>query len=1191
MSDQYAHIKKFLNGLEEEKRENWLPDSAVSACFKCFVNFSFNRRRHHCRVCGNIFCATCCANKPIDEYKGKAKLMKMCERCDKLLTSFIEELKQTERRRIYYDSYLNKDNEEMKGLEIPDTELKQIEREHLLKICRKLCEENKIPEEYETRLTEMTVKAVSTVKSSIDIKNNIDFMDYVKIKLMPDKDISASRYINGLVFTKNIADRKMKASINNPKILLINGSLSDSKEIAESDTFRDKLFLDNYFVQKIMRAIISIQPSIIVVENSVSISILEKLRQEDIAVFCNTKPKVMERLARMTGTTPCPTVDLLSKHLPLGKCEKCFVEGIKRTGKESLAQVDRSYTFFEGCTKSAGCTLFIAGKDLELLKRVKLVLKKMLFAGRDLSLESEYLTEMNVDWKKVKGKAYLMDAIGIDNYLAANEITITKLCLHQGELPSNTGVTEDIINRKGRKLCGNPEKVDLKCYVDNKDNHFGWFIKGIMELANGVCPLCDRKRFMHQLKFYHNSAHIKVTTEINNEVLMREETHVEGVCKKCKMVVANQKNVGELFEYSLGRFMIQYFYNNTLVNDNPGCNHSVVKDIVRKFYCKDLILSIEYETNDLYKYEASSIFLNRLEKAMSVDIPGTSLEANDKTINECFQQILSQYEKVKLIIHDSELLNNEEEVKKLIGNISEWIKELQEEFLSHYEIGPQEESKEAQPSVRILIVHHDQILKQLYVLIEMLSKYCEPPKESAKDICDQYSNYLRSVRECLQNGKLLLAKSLDAMMISISKVHGLANGAHDDTNIIDNGVIIANAMRTNEYNLAMNELLKVDKKENSYERMESELLASNKYSIEFDMKIREQILTNVIVYKNSEKLELLLNNEPESIMHNSFSTSEKSLEENLVQIISFRVALEKLTETAPLNPNETPAEEAIAIVKRMKQEQNHASNKVKICIYHATHFAALRSCLLIDEKEYLNTLSNIVLWKNVSGGKAKAIFCKTRNDKIILKFIKKKEKVSFEKYGTQYFKHMCKAIAHQMPSILVRILGLYRVKVDNSVSYDIMIMENLCLGITPNIVYDLKGSKKRRYVKKEERVGGRVLLDTNFKEDHCGEPLILDDESGSYLKKSIHNDTLLLSKMNVIDYSLLAVIDEKNKTIKAGIIDILREFNNAELLEYHAKRAINLGENPTIIEPISYKKRFRKAMNRYFIESSTLGTT
>eukprot|EP00826_Nyctotherus_ovalis_P033388 TRINITY_DN2702_c0_g3_i4.p1 TRINITY_DN2702_c0_g3~~TRINITY_DN2702_c0_g3_i4.p1 ORF type:complete len:197 (+),score=52.68 TRINITY_DN2702_c0_g3_i4:75-665(+) len=191
-----------------------------------------------------------------------------------------------------------------------------------------------------------------------------------------------------------------------------------------------------------------------------------------------------------------------------------------------------------------------------------------------------------------------------------------------------------------------------------------------------------------------------------------------------------------------------------------------------------------------------------------------------------------------------------------------------------------------------------------------------------------------------------------------------------------------------------------------------------------------------------------------------------------------------------------------------------------------------------------------------------------------------------DRYGPKYFKHMCKAIAHQMPSILVKILGLYKVKVGDSEPRYIAVMENLRYGSSSTAVYDLKGSLKRRYVRKEERSTGKVLLDTNFKEDNGGEPLILEKKTGERLISAIHNDTILLSKMNVMDYSLLAIIDKNEKTVKAGIIDIFREFNAAELFEYHTKRAINLGVKPTVIEPYSYKRRFRDAMNKYFLPTA-----
>lgn len=37
----------------------WVPDHLVVACSSCNVTFTWIRRKHHCRVCGHIFCADC----------------------------------------------------------------------------------------------------------------------------------------------------------------------------------------------------------------------------------------------------------------------------------------------------------------------------------------------------------------------------------------------------------------------------------------------------------------------------------------------------------------------------------------------------------------------------------------------------------------------------------------------------------------------------------------------------------------------------------------------------------------------------------------------------------------------------------------------------------------------------------------------------------------------------------------------------------------------------------------------------------------------------------------------------------------------------------------------------------------------------------------------------------------------------
>ncbi len=36
-------------------KENWVPDDHVTKCLQCDSPFDMINRRHHCRMCGNIF--------------------------------------------------------------------------------------------------------------------------------------------------------------------------------------------------------------------------------------------------------------------------------------------------------------------------------------------------------------------------------------------------------------------------------------------------------------------------------------------------------------------------------------------------------------------------------------------------------------------------------------------------------------------------------------------------------------------------------------------------------------------------------------------------------------------------------------------------------------------------------------------------------------------------------------------------------------------------------------------------------------------------------------------------------------------------------------------------------------------------------------------------------------------------------
>ncbi|XP_048451128.1 zinc finger FYVE domain-containing protein 16-like isoform X2 [Rhincodon typus] len=59
LAEQYIQEAAILG----QNQPQWIPDSEAPNCAKCQARFTFTKRRHHCRACGNVFCAACCNQK------------------------------------------------------------------------------------------------------------------------------------------------------------------------------------------------------------------------------------------------------------------------------------------------------------------------------------------------------------------------------------------------------------------------------------------------------------------------------------------------------------------------------------------------------------------------------------------------------------------------------------------------------------------------------------------------------------------------------------------------------------------------------------------------------------------------------------------------------------------------------------------------------------------------------------------------------------------------------------------------------------------------------------------------------------------------------------------------------------------------------------------------------------------------
>jgi FYVE zinc finger len=66
-------------------RQHWMPDQLCKHCYLCDTPFTVFRRRHHCRLCGQVFCSSCSSFFVPSQKKGSSTL-RACQMCYEQVT-------------------------------------------------------------------------------------------------------------------------------------------------------------------------------------------------------------------------------------------------------------------------------------------------------------------------------------------------------------------------------------------------------------------------------------------------------------------------------------------------------------------------------------------------------------------------------------------------------------------------------------------------------------------------------------------------------------------------------------------------------------------------------------------------------------------------------------------------------------------------------------------------------------------------------------------------------------------------------------------------------------------------------------------------------------------------------------------------------------------------------------------------
>ncbi|RHY40841.1 hypothetical protein DYB30_004286 [Aphanomyces astaci] len=268
-------------------------------------------------------------------------------------------------------------------------------------------------------------------------------------------------------------------------------------------------------------------------------------------------------------------------------------------------------------------------------------------------------------------------------------------------------------------------------------------------------------------------------------------------------------------------------------------------------------------------------------------------------------------------------------------------------------------------------------------------------------------------------------------------------------------------------------------------------------------------------------------------------------------------------------------------------------------VHYALQFEALRTLFYGDTVDFIKSLATSEHW-SAKGGKSGATFFRTADDRFVIKYISQVELQSFLASAVSYFAYIAKVHFDGVDSVLSKLVGVFTVTTKRWTEH-LVVMENVFSKATTQIdhVYDLKGSTRNRYLDPPHD----VLLDGNFLERHLGLPCPLHCRSYDKLVEAIRNDVQFLSDNNIMDYSLVigyapevpVNVDDHdgtnhdvttNRVLLVGIIDYLRHFDFLKRMESVGKSVTMIAGQaaPTVVQPKQYAKRFVDALEQtYFM--------
>lgn len=623
-------------------------------------------------------------------------------------------------------------------------------------------------------------------------------------------------------------------------------------------------------------------------------------------------------------------------------------------------------------------------------------------------------------------------------------------------------------------FCAQPLLLHMHFYGQN-DIMLGLFLERYCFKTSYICPSCKLPMMNHVRKYAHSMG--VVTVKLAEDPIKNENSNIlmTSRCSVCNTMTPSVNIQPDTWCMSFAKFLELKFHGHSYtrrnIEDVASCEHSIHRDHIQYFSSNGVIVSFVYTPVEIWEIKLPYLALQLKapelidrkiygEKIKGFSVKGYEVYAkiHEKLANMSGDVESPMLASLKKVLHRDQLIfkHRVEVVYTLLASSEVYATEIND---------------------AILMMH-----KELAESVELWGPRLNEAAIQAKHSQKNDSAHLTEAVDDIDDDMNDLELDLDANIMTKSSDELQAEKKIDKKTI----------------KKLLSTLLPSSSDQNP---LSTPFSPNEHYCLptgQFPILVHDQDLSSTIAYSlmsydYKKALENLISQPFEA---GGFNNSPNLKRKNLSD--------------GSIDADEKDGASSKESTDKKKQTSSHvevhfqdANTQFTCKIYFAKEFDDLRSrCLLLQKKKstddaaqdgmkllsddirrcYARSLSQSQKWE-ARGGKSGSKFSKTSDDRFILKEMSKQDVGEFEKFAPNYFEYVNDCIQKNVPTLLAKIFGVYKVvvkKKESVLERAVLVIENLFCDRKIDSKYDLKGSERNRLVDTTVQTCDSVLLDENL---------------------------------------------------------------------------------------------------------------